>query len=287
MSTKILITGATGTNGREILKQLTAAGHQVRAMVRNLEKAADLQSPNVELVEGDFDKPDTLEDALRGIEKAFVVTPVDARHVEWMRNFIEAAKRAATQHVVKFSGMGAKADSDSEIIRMHAQTDDMLKQSGLSYTILQPNSFFQNMFWSANTIKEQGAFYLPMGDAKQSVIDVRDIAAIAVKVLTESGHEGKTYVLTGPEPLTYHDIAQKIAKAIGKPVNYVPVPVEAARKAMADTGMPAWLARVLAEFQGVVATGAYAATTNEVANLLGREPTSFDDFIATYADFFK
>ena len=224
---------------------------------------------------------------MQGIEKAFIVTSIDQGMPAWHRNFFDAARRAGVKQVVKFSGYGASADSPSELIRMHATTDQMLKDSGLTYTILRPNSFMQNMFWAVDTIKEQGAFYQAMGDARQSIIDVRDIAAVAVKILTESGHENRIYALTGPEPLNYQDIAEKIGQAIGKSVNYVAVPASAAEDAMKSLGMPEWLAHVLAEFQDAVATGAYADTTDTVEKILGRPARSFDRFVSDFAAAFK
>ena len=179
----MLLAGATGNVGGEVLSQLSAAGHAVRAMVRNPSKAADLAGPKVELVQADFDRPESLEAALAGADKAFVATPVDARHVEWMKAFYLGAKHANVRHVVKLSGMGAADDSPSQIILMHAETDRLLRGSGLGYTILQPNSFYQNLLGMAATIRTQDAFYLPMGEARQSLIDIRDIAAVAVRCL--------------------------------------------------------------------------------------------------------
>src|ERR1043166_8543812 len=135
----ILITGATGTNGRELIQQLTIAGQRVRAMVRDPKKATELQGNNVEIVAGDFSNPASVEDALRGAEKAFLLTPVAEGFADWQRNFIAAAQRAKIRHLVKFSGMGATRDSGSELMRMHAETDELLRKSGVPFTILQPN----------------------------------------------------------------------------------------------------------------------------------------------------
>ncbi len=161
----ILVVGATGTNGREVVRCLVAAGQRVRAMVRNPSKAGDLRSENVELAEGDLDDPGSLDAVLVGVERAFFVSAVDRRYVAWFGNFLTSAQRSGSPHVVKFSGMGAGIDSPSEILRQHGETDEALADSGLPYTILRPNSFYQNMLWSAGTIKDHGAFYLPMGNA--------------------------------------------------------------------------------------------------------------------------
>lgn len=273
----ILVIGATGTNGREVVQRLDAAGHRVRALVRSPAKADDLRLPNVELVQGDLDDPASLDRAFEGVSRAFVVTAVDKRSVGWFRNAFDAAGRAGTPHVVKFSGLGAGV-ADSELLRQHAETDEMLQASGLPYTILRPNSFFQNMLWSAGTIKDHGAFYLPMRDGRQSLVDVRDIAAVAVKVLTGAGHEGQTYEITGPESLSYADVAATLSRVLGKPVKYVDVPPETARDSMLKAGMPAWNADAVTELYGAFATGQFGYTTDSVERITGQPPIPFERF---------
>src|SRR5262245_16170931 len=206
----ILVTGATGNNGQELVRQLTALGQKGSALVRNPAKAGNLKGPNVELAAGDFDQPATLDAALQGVDKAFLLTPVAERCVEWQNAFIQAAQRAKVKHLVKFSGMGARPGINVELLRMHGETDDRLRNSGVPFTILQPNSFHQNILSSAGTIKAQGMFYWPMKNAQQSTVDIRDINAVAAKVFTTSGHEGKTYVITGPEALTFQQAAEKL-----------------------------------------------------------------------------
>jgi len=158
----ILVVGATGTNGREVVDRLVGMEVRVRALVRNPAKAAELRKPGVELVKGDLDDPRSLDAALAGVERAFFVAAVDQRYAGWFGRFLDAAGRARTSHVVKFSGMGADSKSPSALLRQRGETDVLLSKSGLGYTILRPNSFHQNMLWSAGTIKSQGAFYLPI-----------------------------------------------------------------------------------------------------------------------------
>src|SRR5439155_6799006 len=121
--------------------------------------------------------------------------------------------------VVKLSAMGA-GDPGSEILRQHGETDELLKASGVPWTILRPNSFHQNLLWSAASIRERGEFHLPLRDARQSLVDVRDLAAVAERALTEPGHEGKTYDFTGPESLSYADVAATLSAVRGRPVRY-------------------------------------------------------------------
>lgn len=282
----ILVVGATGTNGREVVKVLSQRGATVRALVRDPNKAGDLKLPGVETVPGDLGDVTSLDAALRGIEKAFIVTAVDQRSPQWFRNFFDAAKRAKTQHIVKFSAMGA-VHGTTEIPRQHGQSDQWLKETGIPYTILQPNSFFQNMLWAAPTIKDHGAFYLPLRDGRQSLIDVRDIAAVSAEVLTKPGHEGKTYELTGSESLSYRDVAEVLSKVLGKSVKYVDVPPSAAHEAMLKNGMPAWNAAAVNAFYGEFASGSYAYTTDAVQRITGKAPVTFEQFAREYASVFK
>jgi uncharacterized protein YbjT (DUF2867 family) len=282
----ILVVGATGTNGREVVTRLAAAGHAVRALVRGSERADGLGLPHVECVAGDLDGPASLDAALKGVDRAFIVTAVDPRAVGRFRNFFDAAKRARTPHVVKFSGMGA-GDADAEILRQHGEADRLLAASGVPYTLLKPNSFFQNLLWSAGTIKDHGAFYLPLRDGRQSLVDVRDIADVAVATLTRPGHEGRTYEITGPESLSYADVAATLTKVLGKPVRYVDVPPEAAKDGMLRAGMSEWNAAAVTELYGVFATGRYAYVTDTVQRLTGRPPRSFEQFARDHADQFR
>ncbi len=282
----ILVVGATGTNGREVATRLAAAGQQIRALVQRPDKAANLLGPDVELVQGDLNDPASLEAALKGVDKAFIVAAVDQRATIWYRNFFEAAKTVGTGHIVKFSAMGA-GSGNAELLRQHGDSDQFLQASGLAYTILRPNSFYQNLLWSAGTIKEQGAFYLPIGDAKQSLVDVRDIAAVAVAVLTGKDHEGKIYEITGPESLSYYDVAEKLSKVLGKPIKYVDVSPATAKEGMLKAGTPEWNAIAVTELYGVFATGLASRTMDTVSKITGKRPISFEQFVRDFAGQFR
>ncbi len=219
-NSKVLVAGATGTNGRALIDTLIARDTPVRALVRNIESARATLPDGIELVQGDLGAPDSLNAAFDGVDKAYVVTAVQPETVALLRNFFSAAQAAGVTHMVKLSGMGASNASPSEVIRQHAATDEDLHASGLPYTILRPNSFHQNMLWQAGGIASTGNFYLPLGDAAQSTIDVRDIAEITSTILTTDGHIGKTYDLTGPESLTFHEVARIIAEVRRAPVEY-------------------------------------------------------------------
>ena len=175
--------------------------------------------------------------------------------------------------------MGASSTSESELLRLHHKTDVILRNSGVPFTILQPNSFYQNIFSSVATIKTLGNFYLPLKNAPQSLVDIRDINALAAKVFTSAGHEGKTYVVTGPEELTFQQVAEKLSSVLGRKIDYTDVPLSAAADGMRQSGMPEWNVRVVSELLGYFASGAAATVTDTVPRLLGRPAISFEQFV--------
>lgn len=272
---KILIAGATGTNGRMVAARLATAGYPVRALVRNVQSAQSLVQPNVELFEGDLNDPTALESAFESVDRAFIVTAIVPNTVELFQNFFNAAQKTTGAHIVKFSALGAGDNSRSAIQQQHTESDEALIASGLPYTILRPNSFYQNMLWSADSIKATGQFYLSFGDAKQSLVDVRDLTEVAFQAFTEVQHRGKVYELTGPEGLSYHDVAQQLSMILGREVAYVPVPNEAALQGMIDAGMPEWTARAIAELYSVFATGEYADTNENIQRITGKPAITF------------
>jgi uncharacterized protein YbjT (DUF2867 family) len=259
----------------------------VKALVRSPEKAEGLKGSGVEPVVGDFDKPETLSHALAGVGRVFLLSAPDARMVERETDFIKAAQQAGVRHVVKLSAFGVGEGVPFSLGRWHQEVERNLEKSGVAYTILRPNGFMQNMFGFARTIREQGVFYAPLGETRISSIDARDIASVAARALTEAGHEGRTYELTGPEALSYNEIAGKLSTATGVSVKYVSVPMEAARQGMVESGMPAWLADALVELFEYYIGGGADRVTNDVRQVTGREAISFDQFASDYAGAFK
>ena len=284
----ILITGATGTNGIEIVKLLSRSGVPCRALVRNRQRAAALSDlPEVEIVEGDLARCESLAPALQGIDKALLCSSIGPELVEVQGNFVQAAKRAGVRHVVKFSGMDGDVRSEWRFVRWHGEAERELEESGLPFTHLQPNQFMQVYLRFQQTIASRGEFYAASRDSKVSPVDVRDIAAVAVSVLTGTGHEGKTYVITGPEALTYSDIADKFAAATGRKVIHVDVPLEAARQAILDGGAPDWFAEGQAEQLRTRWQGKQARVTSTIADIAKKQPRTFASFAREYAAYFR
>src|SRR5229473_2506749 len=283
----ILVTGATGLNGKELLRVLSASGVAVRALVRNPAKAEAIAAlPNVEIVRGDMAHPETLAAGLRGVDRAMLISSSEPMMLDVQTNFIDAAKKAGVKHVVKLSGIMPELDSAFRFARMHGEIEKRLEASGMAFTHLRAGEFMPAYFRQAPAIVAKGAMFLPMDDARIASIDVGDIAEIAADVLTSSGHEGKTYPLTGPEALTMTQVAEKLSAATGKTIRYVNVPPEDARQAQLAAGMPPYLADALFELFAERRNGKEGKVWPEAEILLKRKPTSFDEFARRNAAMF-
>src|SRR5215469_14120845 len=287
----ILVTGATGNNGQEIVRLLSRLGVPSRALVRSNEKAGSLSDlPGVTLAYGDFAQPDSLSPALEGIDKALLISGIDPKLPELQGNFIHAAKRAGVPYIVKFSGawsMGGADLREWRFARWHSEAEKILEDSGLAFTHLQPNQFMQVYLRFQPAIAAQGKFFAACKDSRVSPVDIRDISKVAAAVLTGSGHEGKSYVITGPEALTYYEVADRLCAALGRRIVYVDVPLEQARKAMVDGGAPDWFVEGQMEQYQVRLKGWQSAVTSTVADVTKRQPISFDQFARDHAAYFQ
>ena len=282
----ILITGGTGTSGVPLLQQLSARGVKFRALARTPAKIVSLRLPEIEIAQGDLADPPSLAAALAGVDRIFLEQRPDPRQVDLQGNLVTAAKAAGVKHIVKFSAMGAATLSPARFLRWHGQTEDQIKASGIPWTFLRPTFFLQNLLGLASMAKH-GHIYQPAADGRAAFVDVRDIAAVAVKTLTEPGHEGKTYNLTGPEALSYHHVAAALTDVLRKEVQYVDVPPGAAKQGMLETGMPEWLADGINELFAMMAAGKFAIVSTAVADVARRPPTGLTQFVKDYAEAFR
>jgi uncharacterized protein YbjT (DUF2867 family) len=283
----ILVTGATGLNGGELVRLLSARGIPVRALVRTPAKAEALTSlPDVEVVDGDMARPDTLTVALRGVDRAMLISSSDAAMLDVQSNFIDAARDAGVKHVVKLSGIMPEIDSPFRFARMHGEIEQKLERSGMAYTHLRAGEFMHSYFRQVPSIVGKGALFLPMEDARIASIDIGDIAEAAAVVLTTPGHEGKIYPLTGPQALSMAEVAEKLSTATGKTIRYVNVAPEQARQAQLDAGMPQYRADALAELFAERRKGKEARVWPTIETIIGRRATSFDEFAARNAAIF-
>jgi len=284
----ILVTGATGLNGRELVHRLSASGVQVRGLVRDAAKASDLSSlPNVEIVVGDMAHPETLIGALHGVDRAMLISSADPAMLEVQLNFISAAREAGVRHIVKLSGIMPELDSPFRFARMHGEIEQQLEASGMAFTHLRAGEFFTAYFRQVRSIVLKGALILPMEDARIASIDVGDIARVAAVVLISPGHEGKIYPLTGAEALNMKEVAAKLSVATGKPIRYVNIAPEEARNANLAAGMSPYLADALFELFAERRKGKEAKVSTVIPAVFGWQPTRFDEFAALNAAIFR
>jgi uncharacterized protein YbjT (DUF2867 family) len=285
MAKTILVTGATGTVGSDVLRGLAGrADVQVRAAVRDKEKSAALAGPNVELVWFDYTKPESLHPACRGVDAIFMVPPFSPDGVAQSLEFLAAASESGVKHVVKLSVIHSL--SGMTVGQWHGAIDEALKKSGMAWTLLLPGGFMQN-FVEGSAPRPDGNLYLPVGNAKSAFIDTRDIAAIAVKALTEPGHEGKEYTLTGPEDLSYTEAAAIMSEVSGRQIRFVDVPPEAARQGMLAAHMPEWMVDIILEINAWAKESKGGEITTTVKDVLGRPAHTFREFARDYADRWK
>jgi uncharacterized protein YbjT (DUF2867 family) len=283
-----MITGASGTVGRAVLDEVRTGGKPFRAMYRSSDDARKA-APGVSTALADFADKKSLRQALQGVDAVYLVCSPIPQLVEFESNGIDACLEVGVRHVVLNSALGA-ADYSKSFPSWHRKVEDKLRASRLSYTIVRPNGFMQNLVaYNAPSIRAQNAFYAAMGSAKLSLIDVRDVAAVIAKALISPvEHSGKTYELNGPEALTNAQIAEKISRAVGRPVEFVDIPEEAQRKAMLDMGMPEWQVTALLDLQQYYSIlGKGGEVTHVLPDLLGRSPTTLDQFLAEAKDSFR
>jgi uncharacterized protein YbjT (DUF2867 family) len=276
----ILITGASGTVGQEVLNQIAKTREPIRAAFQSAAKASTAPAA-VETVIMDYNQPETIRTALRGIDKVFLVGPVAPNLPELERKAMDEIGRSAVRQIVKLSAMGGRA---AIFPRQHQESEAYIKSSGIPYTFLRPNGFMQNMVnYNGATIRSQNAFYGSQGDGRVSHIDLRDIAAVIVKVLTEDGHLGKIYTLTGPEALANSRIAEILSRTLGREIKYVDLPPAQMKQALLTAGTPEWNADGILDLSELYRTGGSSTVSNDVEQILARKPIAFDQFARDYS----
>lgn len=280
----ILVIGGRSKIGAALIGDLLARGQQVRALVRAGESADGFPAA-AEIVTGDLANEGSLVTAMSGIEKAFLLSSPHPDAVSWHRHAIDAARRTGVQLLVRSSILGADRDSPAEFISAHTACDRYLEDSGLPYVIVRPNLFLQNILEATiPSLDAAGKFYVDAGEARISMVDTRDVAAVAAVALTEPGHAGAHYDVTGPEALSYADVAAKLTKALGRQITYIDTSDDVVRQALLGAGLTEWFANALVGLyqdyrrSGI---GGYAAeVTGTIMRLTGRAPRTLDELLA-------
>jgi uncharacterized protein YbjT (DUF2867 family) len=282
----LLVTGATGTTGSEVVRLLRERELEVRALIHDEAKADATRALGAEPVLAEMGDPKTLEPALAGVERAYLVAPLSPMQAEYEQVFVETAKAAGVQHVVKLSVIGASKDSPLRFGKTHAVVEQALRESGMAWTFLRPNGFMQNnLAWPARV--QDGTFYSPVPDAAFSIVDARDVAEVAVAALTGDGHAGKAYALTGPEAVSYRDQARRLFAAAGREVAVEEVAAEAVKQALVKAGVPPWNAEGLAEVWELYGSGGATLVASGVEDVLHRAPRDLDAFARDHVEAFK
>ena len=277
----ILVAGATGTVGTEVVRQLVEQGERVRVLTRDPQNAVKFGAA-VDVFVGDLGKPDTLAPAFRGADHLFVLSNYPTIAL-FEGNAYDAAKAAGVARIVKLSGRHTNADffCGTAVAASHSESEQRLQSLGIPWTILRPGTFASNLLTFFN--RENGGFFLPMGEGRDSFIDPRDIAACAVKLLTTPGHDGRIYEVTGTENLTYAQCAEKVSAAAGKTVVYEDIPEDVLRPGLLAMGVPAPIVESFLSFFAGVRDGKVFPPTSAVADLLGRPARSLDDWAKDHA----
>jgi uncharacterized protein YbjT (DUF2867 family) len=292
------VTGATGTVGSEVVKHLAAissfSNHKIRAAVHSKNKTGQLGDKRVEIVHLDYTKPETVAYALNKVDKVFLQTLPIPNLTDISSNLVNEAKKNGVKYIVKLSAMGAGSESESTILQLHKEEEKIIEDSGIPYTFLRPPTFMQNFVTQFGyTIRTQNAFYVPAGDAKMSFVDARDIAAIAVGMLTNNSNGGsqqrhnKAYDITAQDALSYRQVADILSNEVGKKISYIDITEDGARKGMEQIGMSDWFIDIMIELFRIIRAGYGSETTAAVEHITGRKPISFAQFAKDYAEVFR
>ncbi|PYQ08129.1 MAG: NAD(P)-dependent oxidoreductase [Acidobacteria bacterium] len=276
----ILVTGASGTVGSEVLKALVARRAPVRAGYRT--RRPELPA-GVEAVPLDYDRPETIRPALEGVGTIFLISTTVAPE----KKVVDAARRAGVRRVVKLSALRA-VEEEFVFGRWHRAVEKHIEASGLAWTFLRPNGFMQNVVtYMAGTIRSHAAIYSSAGNGAVSHVDVRDLAAVGAAVLAESGHEGQAYDLTGPAALTYTQVAEILSRVLARPIRYVPISPEQYKQGALAAGTPETYADALVDLNRYYAEGKMSEITPTLRLLSGRDPTPFEQFARDHAELLR
>ena len=282
-----LVTGATGVAGSQVVRALIARGQDVRAFVRDRDRALDLFGEDADVAVGDFADSDSVRAALVGVDRVVLSGPDDPRRVEWEKSVIDAAAAERVRRVVKLSSIVTAPDSPVAFWAWHAEIEQHLLDSGLPATLVRSAPYMSNVLSGVEQVAREGRLYAPAGEARMALIHPRDVGAAVAAALTTPGHEGRTHVITGPEAIGYRDVAAELARVLGRPVRYVDVPDEVATEALVDAGLPGFAAQHVVNVFGELRRGVAQTPTSTVEHLTGRAPAGFAAFAREHAGEFE
>ena len=282
----ILLTGATGKTGSATATELSNLKVPFRALIRSEEKRDEIEALGGEVIIGSAENRETIDQAMMGIEKLLIILPNCENQLEMEMQLVDSAKAEGVKQIVYMSSVEADEECTSPIPKLHWDTEVYIKDSGLQWTMIKPNFYMQNFIGSAKTIVEQNKFFLPMSDGKTGMIDTRDVGKVIAKVLSEEGHEGQSYQITGPEILSFYNVAEKFSSVLKREVLYVDMPMDAYKNILSQFLTNQWhLDSVIDLFAGI-AEGGIEYNTDTFEELIGTPPRSLEDFIEEHRNLY-
>lgn len=293
----ILVIGASGRvggellgqfGGLEVLRLLAERKVPVRVLAQTAAQAANFEARGLEARQWDPEEPGAVAAAFAGVHKLFLVTPGSAEQVALQRGAIAAAVRAGVRHVVKISDLGASADTPLLHARWNWEVEEAIRASGLAYTFLRDRFFMQNfLLVIAPSVMAEDAFFAPSGEGRLPFVDLRDIAEVAVAALTEDGHENRVYDLTGPEALSFGDVARLLSEAVHRDIRYEEVPADEARANLVRSGLPEWFAQDVVGLLGEARDGHSAGVSTTVAEVTHHPARTLGQFLREHREAFQ
>ena len=283
----ILVTGATGRAGSQVVRALLEQSDEVRALVRDPVTARDLLGEDVELVVGDFADVASVRVALEGVSDVFLSGPDDPRRVGWETAAIDAAAAAGVRRIVKLSSIVAAPGAPVAFWDWHGRIESHLRQSAIPAVVLRSSFFMSNLLLAAEPVARAGRLYAPAAGARIAMIDPRDVGAAAAAVLATAGHDGRTYVLSGPEAVTYGQVAAALSAAAARSVEFIAVSDAEATEALIQAGLPAFGAEQVVAIFAEARSGAAEQVTGTVELLTGTPPRDVAAFARDFASAFQ
>jgi len=275
----IVVTGATGTIGKELVRNLSSEKADFKVLVTSEAKKYEALASVV----ANYRDVNTLIRAFEGADTLFLLTPDAPQVMQWVENAVNAAERAGVKHVVRSSGIGADAASPYAVMKQLGELERIVERSGIPWTFLRPNSFMQNFATFDRQAVRHGYLQVPRGDARISFVDVRDIAAVATSVLMNpEPHVHKAYTLTGPEALKMQEAVTLIGEQVGRTVTYHDIDKEAWATQMQGFGIPDWSINLLLSLYQADKDGVTAPVTNDIEEVTGQRARSFKAFVNDY-----
>ena len=285
--TLVLVAGATGAVGSSVVRLVQERRLHVRAFVRDPQRAASVLGSDVELAVGDFADPHSLATAMKGVDRVFLACANHPQQFEYEANAIDAAAAGGVERIVKLSAVGAEIGSPLEFWDTQGRIEERLDASGIPAVVLRPTTYMTGVLATAETVSQLGKLFVPGGEERVAMIDPRDVAGVAAVAVDSDGFEGRTLTLTGPEALTYGEIARHLSTVLGRPVEYIDVPDDQARSNLLAVGLPDWLVTNLITLFGLIRQGVMSETTGTVQAVTGRPPRRFVEFATEFASAFQ